>query len=188
MRRGHPNPHKGEKRPPEVVAKMVAARVAKIPPMDVRFWQKVDKSGPGGCWLWTGALRSGYGVMWQDGTTINAHRYSLILAGRPPPENVEDGVVDHMCRVTRCVNPAHLRIVSLRVNALENNDSAVARCANRLTCINGHPRTPENTGSFVVKAPVNRHGNRGKPRTTRYCRICRKALNAKYNPLRKARS
>lgn len=65
---------------------------------------------PNGCWIWTGATdRHGYGLFSINGTLRAAHRYAYARQnGAIPPELV----LDHLCRNTRCVNPAHLEAVT----------------------------------------------------------------------------
>lgn len=80
------------------------------------FWQRVQKTDT--CWLWTGALNSyGYGTLsrWTDGKRrqLRAHRVAYELLVGPIPEGL---VLDHLCRVKVCVNPAHLEAVTDRVN------------------------------------------------------------------------
>ena len=74
-----------------------------------RFWPNVDTSGD--CWLWTGHLNSkGYGGATRgDGSRTYAHRLSYELHHGPIPEGV---LVDHLCHVRHCVNPAHLRLAT----------------------------------------------------------------------------
>src|SRR5688572_23867635 len=88
-----------------------------------RFWPRVDKDGAGGCWLWTGAKDPlGYG---RFGTGKYA-KSKLIdkpfrLAHRFAYENmigpIADGmVIDHLCKIPSCVNPAHLEPVTQKEN------------------------------------------------------------------------
>jgi HNH endonuclease len=76
-----------------------------------RFWKKVDKNDPNGCWIWRGALRNkrdGYGVISLPGKPTRykmAHRVAYELIKGPIPEGFE---IHHQCRVRDCVNPDHL--------------------------------------------------------------------------------
>ncbi|WP_280421159.1 HNH endonuclease signature motif containing protein [Nocardia carnea] len=78
---------------------------------------KVDKSGPGGHWMWTGtrmgkaphqygAFRSGTRA---DDPKYAAHRWLWEQLRGPIPEGQQ---LDHRCRVKLCVNPDHLEPVT----------------------------------------------------------------------------
>lgn len=71
-----------------------------------RFWEKVNKNGPNGCWLWTNSLnRAGYGRLGVGDTIVLAHRFSYELHKGP----IEDGLgCLHRCDNPACVNPDHL--------------------------------------------------------------------------------
>lgn len=113
---------------------------------EARFWSKVDKTS--GCWLWTGAVTgSGYGSGSAGGKAVLAHRWAYELMVGPIPEGLE---IDHLCRVTLCVNPAHLEPVT--------HDENVRR-AMVTHCPAGHPYDEENT--YV-------RPDRG----SRECRVC----------------
>lgn len=107
-----------------------------------RFWSKVDKAGPGGCWLWTaGTFRHGYGqFMTVKPKKVSAHRWAYEALVGPIPDGL---VLDHLCRTPACVNPAHLEPVT----TAENTRRGVAPKILNSTegrCMAGHPRTPEN--------------------------------------------
>ena len=75
----------------------------------VRFWSKVDKSNPEGCWIWTAATylppRFPYGRFKYNGATGPAHRVAWILDGK----EISDGLwVLHKCDNPKCVRPDHL--------------------------------------------------------------------------------
>lgn len=108
-----------------------------------RFWAKVDTAGPDDCWVWRGTLRKGYGGFWNGGKVVGAHRLSVILSGRDIPEGM---VVDHICRRPACVNPAHLRVVTVRENTIENSNSLSSQRSKSATCQYGHPLSGSNLG------------------------------------------
>ena len=108
-----------------------------------------------GCWLWTlstGSLGYGQVSRWVDGrtTTTTAHRYAYLAFVGPVPEGQE---LDHLCRVRRCCNPAHVEPVTHTVNMGRGER------AQRTHCDHGHEYTPENT----KRNSVSGH---------RYCREC----------------
>lgn len=82
-----------------------------------RFMALVEQDPNGGCWLWAGCNDggAGYGRFTAKkaiGET-QAHRAAYVLFCEPLPRNLE---VDHKCRVTACVNPAHLEAVTREEN------------------------------------------------------------------------
>lgn len=81
-----------------------------IPMLD-RFWMKVVKTPT--CWNWEGGGRGGYGIFTSDTKTHLAHRLAYELLVGPIPDGK---VLDHKCRNTLCVNPAHLRPVTRKQN------------------------------------------------------------------------
>ena len=76
-----------------------------------------------GCWMWTGSGTGRgyvYGQFWHDGKNDAAHRYSYETMIGPIPAGLQ---IDHLCRVEKCVNPAHLEVVTTQVN-LQRRDAA----------------------------------------------------------------
>jgi predicted Zn-ribbon and HTH transcriptional regulator len=96
-----------------------------------RFWEKVEKTDT--CWLWTAALEpGGYGVFWYDnGEGHYAHRFSYQTFVGPLTPGM---VLDHLCRVRRCVRPLHLEQVTYQVN----RDRTLPVWEYRPTCPAGH--------------------------------------------------
>lgn len=127
--------------------------------LGARFWTKVDKTGD--CWLWTGALsKDGYGQYRVKGRTRSAHTLAYRATVGPVPDGL---MLDHLCRVPRCVNPVHLEPVTNRINVLRGV-SVIAVNARKTVCVNGHPFDTENTYHY----PDGRRG----------CKTCNLALGA----------
>lgn len=124
---------------------------------DALFWGKVNKTSETGCWLWTGATSMGYGKLRRYPKTLWAHRYAYeMLVGAIP-----DGLtLDHVCRVRRCVNPAHLMPSTHRENILRGTGMS-ARNAKKDVCIRGH--------KFDYVHPI---------KGWRRCKTCRRELDA----------
>jgi len=120
-----------------------------------RFWNKVEKTPI--CWFWTGATRNrGYGDAWANGKHYAAHRLAYEAVVGPIPKGL---TVDHKCGVTSCVNPSHLQVMTMLDNCLLGSK------AQNTHCPKGHPFSEENT--FWIK-------------TSRSCRICKRARDVKY--------
>lgn len=110
--------------------------------MPERFWAKVEVDEGSGCWLWRAAHNpAGYGRLTRGGKAYLAHRVAYeALVGEIP----EGLVTDHLCRVTRCVNPEHLEPVMDRENILRG-EAPTARNAVKTHCDHGHEFSEENT-------------------------------------------
>lgn len=118
------------------------------------FTERVEKH-PDGCWHWTGPVdRSGYAVFRAHGKRFRGHRWAYEHFVGPIPAGL---VIDHLCRVHGCVNPAHLEPVTNRENVLRGVGRA-AQNARKSHCPSGHELAGDN---------VRISGRR------RYCRACR---------------
>lgn len=107
------------------------------------------------CWLWTGAKQSGgYGRFLADGKVTLVHRWTYERFVGSIPDGL---TIDHACRNTSCVNPAHLRVMSREENSRLANTNK-----DKTHCDAGHALTPEN-----VYTPPKRP-------TVRDCRACRR--------------
>lgn len=123
-----------------------------------RFWSKVDKDGPGGCWVWmAGRSAQGYGRFWIDGDTRAAYRVAYEVLVGPVPDGLQ---LDHLCRNRACVNPGHLEPVTVVTNVMRGVSFA-AENARKTACLRGHEFTAENTY-------IDRRGRR-------LCRECQRA-------------
>lgn len=107
-----------------------------------------------GCWLWLGAIdKDGYGQIFYEGQAAGAHRVAYLERVGPISTGLE---VDHKCRTRCCVNPAHLEVVTHRVNTLRG-ETVPAAHSRKTHCPAGH--------DYATSAAVYE----GR----RYCRSCR---------------
>lgn len=111
-----------------------------------------------GCWLWSrGLLTTGYGSAKRDGRSRGAHRVAFELYRGPVPDGL---VLDHLCQVRCCVNPAHLEVVTNRENVRRGLRSDTAT-----HCSRGH--------SWAEHERRHRNGRR-------YCRACHREADRRY--------
>lgn len=124
------------------MSKIRIGRSGPIPiPIEDRFWKNtvVFPFDDSGCWHWIGlTLKNGYGQIREAGTRFRylTHRLSLKIHGITLIKGL---VVDHICRNRSCVNPKHLRQVTSRINAIENNIGPIASNTKKENCPKGHP-------------------------------------------------
>lgn len=97
-----------------------------------------------GCWLWQRRIGNrGYGVMTANGKASQlAHRVSYAAFVGPIPEGL---VIDHLCRVRSCVNPAHLEPVTQKANVLRSPIAPAAINTSKTHCPQGHLYDAANT-------------------------------------------
>lgn len=109
-----------------------------------RFTEKYVVNDKTGCFDWKGAINSrGYGCFGHGGKgkSMLAHRWAyLFIGGGEIPEGL---VIDHLCRNRACVNHAHMRVVTNKVNILAG-ESPTAVNARATHCAEGHPLRGEN--------------------------------------------
>jgi len=127
--------------------------------VEERFWAKIDKDGPSGCWLWTGArIPDGYGTFKIRQVTTLVHRYAYEQMVGLISAELE---IDHICRTTNCVNPNHLEAVPHIENVRRGLAGKVNNHESRKThCSGGHPYDLLNT--YIT------------PKGERECRLCRR--------------
>jgi hypothetical protein len=119
-----------------------------------RFLSKIDVDQSSGCWIWRGGRVDGYGLFRTKAGPVRPHRVSFrVFKG----ELTAGLVVDHKCMNTACVNPDHLREVTVKVNNIENSNCPSALNAQKTECSRGHEYTKESTRIY---------------RGERNCRIC----------------
>jgi hypothetical protein len=100
-----------------------------------RFHTYYEKNPITGCWHWIGhCLKGGYG-QFRAGSRFMAHRISYLIHIGPIAEEM---TIDHLCWNPKCVNPAHLEVVSIAEN-IRRGTSASARNGRKDLCSRGHP-------------------------------------------------
>ena len=105
-----------------------------------RVFAKVNVEETTDCWLWTGSLSHGYANAWLGGRVRPVHRYMWEVAhGEPVPVGLE---LDHLCRQTNCINPAHLEPVPHAENVRRGAAGSFQR--NKTQCPSGHPYEGKN--------------------------------------------
>lgn len=99
-----------------------------------RFEKYIDKEGPDGCWLWTGAVRGwGYGVFNAGAGNRSAeaaHRFAFELYVSPIPDG---SFVLHKCDRPACCNPEHLFLG----DAADNTADMIAKGRNKFIGFRG---------------------------------------------------
>lgn len=86
----------------------------------IQFNLKFKKTSNDECWIWKGGINAaGYGYMYliSMGGSMLAHRISYMANHGELKKGL---VIDHICRTRSCVNPSHLRQVSVKINSTEN--------------------------------------------------------------------
>jgi hypothetical protein len=145
-------------------------------PVIVRALAKIKKNPDNGCWMWTGSIVDGYGVVSRgghQGKKIYVHQLMYQHFVGPIPEGLE---LDHLCRNRACCNPEHVEPVTRREN-LVRGVGRIAKNVAATHCPQGHPYSPENTYVWRTKTGVGRA-----------CRICRIARAYAYKLKKKAAS
>ena len=104
-----------------------------------RFQRNIKLNEETGCWLWIGAGsgkfydresgEGGYGQLRIHGKRWMAHRWAY--EQKYGVTLTTEDTLDHLCRVTRCVNPDHLEKVSISENIERKHLYAALQSENR---------------------------------------------------------
>jgi hypothetical protein len=112
-----------------------------------------DRGYDSPCHIWQGSLMPlGYGQVRADGRTRQAHRVAYERERGPIPLGAQ---LDHICRVPRCVNPAHLEVVTNAENTRRGDRTRLTKADAVAIRVDKRPRrqiaaaygvTPEHVG------------------------------------------
>ncbi len=107
-----------------------------------RIFSQIQIDSVSGCWNWTGAHNGdGYGFVGYKGRNENSHRLMYAWLVEPIPRGWSKNTkqIDHfICDNPPCCNPAHLRLVTQKANALRSR-SPLAINAKKTHCPANHP-------------------------------------------------
>lgn len=134
--------------------------------LDIRTWYYVCMINTDDCWLYAGykVSKTGYGLInyyskeTKRQVAERAHRVAYRSWVGEIPEGLE---LDHLCRVTSCINPSHLEAVT----GAENLRRRWAVFEPRDACKRGH------VYGYGTYYEVTQLKN-GKPYTFRQCKKC----------------
>lgn len=143
----------------------------KIPFFDhFKFLSKISIDMDTNCWTWKGEVSKihGYGRFYVNKKQYVSHRGSYDLFC-----NIKslENVIDHVCMNKKCVNPDHLREVSIRTNTLENSRCPSVEKLNKKKCVAGHSLSDES--NLIIT-----YGKLGGAR--RNCRECKRISQRKW--------
>jgi hypothetical protein len=118
--------------------------------LERRFWAKVDRSDPDGCWPWIGFRRkAGYGCFFALGQSRQATHVALWLTtGEWLPKGI---FACHHCDNPSCVNPAHLFLGTAADNARDCLEKG--RDVNPQGERNGSAKLTEDDVRAILAAP-----------------------------------
>lgn len=136
-------------------------------PLEDRLWEKACESSDG-CWIWQGSRNPvGYGQIrapGRRGALLAAHRVAYEFVVGLIPAGL---TIDHLCRNTSCINPAHMEPVTLRENIRRG-------AAVQTHCKYGHPLDGR------MRDKKMRSG------WARYCKTCLRHRNHRRHAMRVA--
>lgn len=143
---------------------------------DLRYGRMISPEPNTGCLLWLGRVdKDGYAPVKYQKKNRRLHRLAYEAFVEPIPEGM---VIDHICHVRCCQNPAHMRVTTAPDNASRKMwipaHIGKYRLANT-NCPHGHPYSGDNL--------------RIAPSGQRVCRAClREAMRKKRKPRNEAKA
>ena len=115
-----------------------------------RIESNVERIPFSGCWLWSKQLTDKGYARTTFGHGINRYVHRVVYEHFNGP--IPDGLsLDHTCRITFCVNPAHLEPVTHRENVLRGI-GPTSENSKKSHCKRGHPFAGDNLGEQYLGA------------------------------------
>jgi HNH endonuclease len=109
---------------------------------DFARMSKYIVAGDSGCWLWTGRTNGkDYAQTTVGSKKAYVYRVLYVYLKGSFPQGTE---VDHLCRVRRCVNPAHIEPVTHQEN-MKRGKTISALNLQKSTCPQGHAYSGTNS-------------------------------------------
>ena len=108
----------------------------------IRYEALIDRVPFSGCWIWLGPLtHDGYARVSVNGRKVGLHRFMFQKYVGHIPMGMQ---LDHVCNISCCVNPSHLRICTCKENVLRGNTIS-GNNFRKDVCKRGHPFDENNT-------------------------------------------
>jgi hypothetical protein len=109
------------------------------------FWAKTVRRSDDECWIWTGKITNGYGII-SDGPrkqqrSMGAHRFSYELHNGPLAPGM---LACHHCDNKPCVNPKHIFAGTHQDNMRDGAKKGIIGATPKLRCKRGHPLAGDN--------------------------------------------
>lgn len=149
-----------------------------------RFFDKYVPEPNTGCWLWIASLsQDGYSQFRdENGRNTSGHRWAYTHWISEIPLGLE---LDHVCRITMCVNPHHLSLVTKVENNKRRWDADGRTSINRRRVLARQDFRPNAQKTQCPQGHTYDFENTIWWKTQRMCRACKRVYSRAYK-LRKA--
>jgi hypothetical protein len=124
-----------------------------------RYWAKVNKTDPSGCWMWSGLKsKEGYGRFYFERRRFFAHRISWFWHFGAIPDEV---LICHTCDQPSCVRPDHLWVGNDTANIADRHRKGRTASGDRHGSRIHPERVPRGERNGSVTCPESRPRGEG---------------------------